>query len=106
MKTSSFLPGAVFMTGLSACIPASQEKESSAAAPAAPSPSGACDASGLNVHIGKILTTDLGGQLRQQAKAGTLRTAPHDGMITMDYSAQRLNIFYDRQRRIVRINCG
>ncbi|WP_422267038.1 I78 family peptidase inhibitor, partial [Sphingorhabdus sp.] len=38
--------------------------------------------------------------------ADTVRVAPQNGMITMDFSPLRLNIFHDDKKVIVQINCG
>lgn len=88
---------------LSACIPTAENAE---AVDNPPEFAGACDAGGLDYAVGKILTSDLESKLKSEAKAAKVRVAAHDGMISMDYSSERLNIFIDEARKIIRINCG
>ena len=99
------LPVAMFATGLSACIPATRDQPSPEMS-AAPAVSDTCDASKVQRDLGQSLDAALGEIMRSKAGANILRTAPEGGPITMDYNAGRLNIFYDSQRKIVRINCG
>jgi len=99
------LPVAMLATGLSACIPASREPQSPEME-AGPHISGPWDAGPMQRNLGKTLDAALGETMRREAGAEVLRTSPEGGPITMDYNAGRLNIFYDSQRKIVRINCG
>lgn len=71
-----------------------------------PELSGLCNADKLGHAIGQKLTADLEARLKSETRAALVRTAPHDGAITMDYNPARLNIFVDDTRKIVRINCG
>ena len=65
-----------------------------------------CNSTKLDHHIGETLTADLGEHLKKESGASILRVAPNDGVITMDYSPSRLNIFIDKAQIIIRINCG
>lgn len=98
IPTCAFLPIA-----LAGCIPSAENAETG---PTAPEPTGSCDSSKLDYAAGTKLTPELEARLKSEAKAALVRVAPHDGMITMDYSAARLNIFIDETRTIIRINCG
>lgn len=109
MKQVVNLHLAAVLVGLAACAPAANKSESS---PAAETPAGqpelanACDASKLDDAVGQMLTADLQKKLQAEAKAEVVRVAPHNGAITMDYNASRLNIFVDDAKNIIRINCG
>ncbi|HMS19595.1 I78 family peptidase inhibitor [uncultured Sphingorhabdus sp.] len=101
MKLALFLP--IALASLSGCIPAAENAE---AGQNPPELAGSCDASGLAYAVGKTLTQELETKLKKEAKASMVRVAPHDGVITMDYSPARLNIFTDEASKIIRINCG
>lgn len=105
MKAARILPVAIVAAGLGACIPKADPGQ--AAQQTTPADmTGPCVATNLDRHIGKMLTPELGEQMRKEANADLLRTAPDGGMITMDYNVGRLNIFYNDQKVIVRVNCG
>lgn len=109
MKQHVNLSLAAALVALGACVPAADKSESS---PTAETPAGqpervnACDASKLDHAVGQMLTADLQKKLQAEAKAEVVRVAPHNGAITMDYNASRLNIFVDDAKNIIRINCG
>ncbi|MBK7162456.1 MAG: hypothetical protein IPH79_08175 [Sphingomonadales bacterium] len=109
MKQIVSLHLAGVLVALGACAPAADKSEST---PAAETPVGqpelanACDASKLDDAVGRMLTADLQKKLQAEAKAEVVRVAPHNGAITMDYNASRLNIFVDDAKNIIRINCG
>lgn len=105
MKTMLVLPSAILAAGLLACIPKADAGQASGEA-TAPDVGGACAANGLDKHIGKVLTPQLEQQIKRESGAAMVRTAPHDGVITMDYNSARLNIFHDDKKVIVRMNCG
>lgn len=88
------------IVSLAGCIPKADAESTS------PPSTAACNADGLQKHVGKTLTAELQKQMQKEAGAAVVRTAHKDGMITMDYNAGRLNIFYDDQNVIARINCG
>lgn len=85
------------------CIPHAENMEGGQVPPEL---SGLCNTDKLGHAIGQKLTADLEARLKSEARAALVRTAPHDGAITMDYNPARLNIFVDDTRKIVRINCG
>jgi Peptidase inhibitor I78 family len=81
------------------CIPEAEPETT-------PGPNGACNADYVQSFVGQTLTDDLGNKMQRKAGASVLRVAHKDGMITMDYNADRLNIFHDDAKVIVRANCG
>lgn len=106
MKIMLAVPVAILAAGLMACIPkADAEPEQASSEPIIPDV-GNCNAAGLDKHVGSTLTPELQAAIKKQAGATMVRTAPDDGMISMDYNSGRLNIFYDKKKVIVRINCG
>ena len=109
MKQIVSLHLATVLVALGACVPAADKSESSAATEATAGQlelANACDASKLDHAVGQMLTADLQKKLQAEAKAEVVRVAPHNGAITMDYNASRLNIFVDDAKNIIRINCG
>jgi Peptidase inhibitor I78 family len=105
MKAILTIPVAILAAGLMACIPKADPERASGEA-AVPAANGSCTTAGLDKHIGKTLTPELEKQMQKEAGAAMVRTAPQDGVITMDYYPARLNIFYDDKKAIVRVNCG
>jgi hypothetical protein len=105
MKAMLAIPVAILAAGLMACVPQAEAEQASGET-AAPPVDGSCTATGLDRHIGKTLTPALEKQMKTEAGAAMVRTAPHDGVITMDYNPGRLNIFHDDKNIILRVNCG
>lgn len=97
------LAGSLLMLALTGCIPSAENADANQTTP---EPTGSCDASKLDYAVGKTLTAEFEAKLKSEAKASVVRVAPHDGMITMDYSPARLNIFVDDAKKIIRIDCG
>jgi hypothetical protein len=102
-----FPPIAIFLlsTVIAGCMPKADAGRVSSNAEAA-NHAILCNSNKLDRHIGATLTPDLGENMKKEAGASILRVAPHDGVITMDYSPSRLNIFIDKAQIIIRINCG
>lgn len=94
---------------LNGCVPSTPGKQSESSSKPPQDMAelkGVCSTKGIDNAIGKKLTPELIASLKEQAKADSVRVAPQDGMITMDFSPGRLNIFHDKQDIIVQINCG
>ena len=70
------------------------------------SPSGACNAEAGAALIGRMATTELGGEALRLTGARRLRWIRPGDMVTMDYSAGRLNLSLDGQGRVARLSCG
>jgi hypothetical protein len=89
----------VSLLTLSACT----ATETSSASP--PLVSG-CNADAVKNLIGKPADEKLQQQAQTKAGASSARTlGPHD-VATMDYNLQRLNLYTDDNRVIIRISCG
>jgi Peptidase inhibitor I78 family len=66
----------------------------------------ACDAALVQYAIGRKTSSALAQELMAKAGASILRWIPPRTAVTMDYSPVRLNISYDDEMVIDRINCG
>lgn len=67
---------------------------------------GECDASAAQSLVGERATSQLGERLLQLTGARTLRWAPPNSALTMDFRADRLTVAYDDAYLIERISCG
>lgn len=65
-----------------------------------------CNAEPAQGLIGRVATQELGGEAMRLSGAGALRWIPKDGMVTMDYREDRLNIELDGENRVTKIRCG
>ena len=66
----------------------------------------ACNAAPAQSLVGRERTEVSGAEIKRLTGAGLLRWIPHDGVVTMDYREDRVNVRLDRQNRIVSISCG
>ena len=71
-----------------------------------PKGEGVCDASKARKLIGRTATRAVRAEALRLTGARTLRRVPKDGVITMDYREDRLNLYLNRAGRIERISCG
>ncbi|TCD04834.1 hypothetical protein EYB45_04615 [Erythrobacteraceae bacterium CFH 75059] len=67
---------------------------------------GTCDAQPAQGHIGQTATAELGTRILQLTRSRTLRWAPPNSALTMDYRMDRVTVSYDERLRINRITCG
>jgi hypothetical protein len=75
--------------------------------PSAPSPpSGQCNADALGDLVGRPGDAALGADAMRRSGALRLRWIRPGDMVTMDYSAQRLNVHLDAQERVDHFACG
>lgn len=66
----------------------------------------ACNAEAAQSLVGRSASEAVVKQATTTSGAKTVRVIPHDGMVTMDYRGDRLNIQLDEQGKIVAITCG
>jgi hypothetical protein len=66
----------------------------------------ACDARALGPFVGQAPTKENAIKLQGFARAKSLRWVPYGGMMTMDFSPQRLTVKLDQKGRIASANCG
>jgi hypothetical protein len=77
------------------------------ATPPPPSaPSGECRADSLGDLVGRPADAALGADALRRSFALRLRWIRPGDMVTMDYSAQRLNVHLDAQGRVDHFACG
>ncbi|GAB5488143.1 MAG: I78 family peptidase inhibitor [Parasphingorhabdus sp.] len=65
-----------------------------------------CDAKELQVLIGEQANDNTGKLALKKSHAKTLRWIPPNSAVTMDYRQDRLNISYDDEMKIQKVNCG
>lgn len=65
-----------------------------------------CDASKVQDVVGKKPEQALVDDAVRRSGAKAVRVIPHDGMVTMDYRGDRLNLQLDEAGRIVAATCG
>jgi Peptidase inhibitor I78 family len=65
-----------------------------------------CAAESVQYAIGQKTSAELGSKLVTESGSRTLRWMPPRSAATMDYRQDRLNIAYDDDMVITRINCG
>lgn len=66
----------------------------------------ACKAESAQAFVGRSASEAVVKQAVAASGAKSVRVIPHDGMVTMDYRGDRLNIQLDQQGNIVAITCG
>jgi len=71
-----------------------------------PPPETTCDASGLEDHIGHMVSARSGAILLELSGARVLRWVPPRTAVTMDYRHDRLTVSYDDDMMITRMSCG
>ena len=82
---------------LGACAPA---------VPPANANGGTCNADGTGGFIGQFVSQALGAQILAATGARSLRWGPPEGVMTMDYREDRVNVFYNAANQIQRVTCG
>lgn len=65
-----------------------------------------CKADAAQGFVGRNASEAVVKEAVRASGAKTARVIPHDGMVTMDYRGDRLNIQLDAQGKIVGITCG
>jgi Peptidase inhibitor I78 family len=65
-----------------------------------------CKADAAQGMIGRSASEAVVKDAMRVTGAKSVRVIPHDGMVTMDYRGDRLNIQLDEQGKIVAITCG
>jgi hypothetical protein len=65
-----------------------------------------CRTAGTDRFIGKTATKLMGAAIKDVSKAAVLRWAPPYTMLSMEFRADRVNVYFDEHKRITKINCG
>jgi hypothetical protein len=69
-------------------------------------PEGSCRNEPLAQFIGQPATTDLGARMMSASGARILRWVPKGGVVTMDFSPDRLTVQLDEANRVETARCG
>ena len=77
-----------------------------APSPVAGQPTGACRSEGLGQFIGRLATRELGHELMLASRARVIRWVPLGGVVTMDFSAERLTVQLDGVNRVRSLSFG
>lgn len=99
MKTPFLMVATAVVLTACATVPADGEPPSRA-------PTGECDASGVQDHVGHTASAQSGATLLRLTGARTLRWVPPRTAVTMDFRPDRLTVSYDDNMVIERISCG
>ena len=67
---------------------------------------GSCDASRAQGLIGRASSQDLGREALRLTGARVVRVIPEGGMVTMDFSEDRVNLYLDGKNKVVKVACG
>lgn len=93
---------------ISACANPVATPGSTVAPGPAPTPrsNGPCDAAAVQYAVGRTLDKPLEAELRLRSGARLLRAIRPGQMVTMEYSAERLNVELDAKDRVTQLRCG
>lgn len=69
-------------------------------------PQGSCRSEPLAQFIGQPASQDLGARMLSASGARIIRWVPKGGMVTMDFSPNRLTVQLDSNNRVETANCG
>ena len=90
------------LVATAACTPVEMRGE----APAAPPAGAACNAESLGDLVGKRASDARADMMQARSGARTLRWIAPDSAMTMDFRADRLNVYVDSKGRIERFTCA
>lgn len=87
---------------LAACTVATSD----ATADTVPAAPGACRNESLAQFSGQPASQELGARMLRASGARIIRWVPKGGMVTMDFSPERITVFLDGSNRVERASCG
>ena len=93
---------ALTLLPLAACTIATSD----ATADGPPRVPASCSSSALSQFIGQPASQDLGQRMLRASGARIIRWVPKGGVITMDFSPERLTVQLDGSNRVESANCG
>ena len=89
-----------------ACTPVEMRGETPAPEPAPTSVAGACNADSLGDLVGKRASDARADVMQTRSGSRTLRWIAPNTAVTMDFRADRLNVYVDAKGRIERFTCA
>lgn len=69
-------------------------------------PGHTCQTADTDRFIGKTASRMMGAAIKDVSKAAVLRWAPPYTMLSMEFRADRVNVYFDDHKKITKINCG
>lgn len=69
-------------------------------------PVGSCRNEGLDQFVGQPASQELGARMLRESGARTIRWVPKGGIITMEFSADRLTVMLDGSNGVEAARCG
>lgn len=92
---------------LAACAPLPAQEPPPQADDPVPEQAGAtCDADAARAFIGRMPDAATQRAAQTASGAASVRVIPHDGMATLDFREDRLNLRLDEAGRIGSVDCG
>jgi hypothetical protein len=67
---------------------------------------GLCRLGSADRFVGQAATAELGSEMLAASGARQLRWVPHGGIITMEFSPNRLTVRLDQANRVESATCG
>jgi hypothetical protein len=71
-----------------------------------PAVGGTCQSEALGRFVGQKASTQLGNDMLRASGARLIRWVPLGGMVTMDFSPERLTVQLDGANRVQSAHCG
>ncbi len=87
---------------LAACTVATSDATSDSV----PAASGTCRNEMLTQFTGKPASQELGARMLRASGARIVRWVPKGGVVTMDFSPERITVLLDGTNRVERASCG
>ena len=72
----------------------------------APASGGQCRSEGLDTFVGREPTSEVGAEIIAKSGAKVFRWLVPGQVVTMEFSAQRVNAYIGSNNRIERVTCG
>ena len=69
-------------------------------------PAGKCRSEGLDAFVGREPTSEVGSEIIAKSGAKVFRWLVPGQIVTMEFSAQRVNAYIGSNNRIERVTCG
>ena len=66
----------------------------------------ACRNEALSQFTGQPATQELGERMLRASGARTIRWVPQGGVVTMEFSPERITVLLDSSNRVERASCG